>query len=91
MRFDELILARRSVRKYQTKAVEPEKLQALIEAVRMAPSASNAQPWKLILVDDARKGVRLRPGILADIAPTILKILGLNQPAEMTGKSLTEL
>jgi nitroreductase len=32
--------------------VEPEKLQALIEAVRMAPSANNAQPWKLILVDD---------------------------------------
>ena len=53
MRFDELILARRSVRKYQAKAVEPEKLRALIEAVRMAPSASNTQPWKLILVDDA--------------------------------------
>jgi nitroreductase len=52
MRFDELILARRSVRQYQPKAVEPEKLQALIEAVRMAPSANNAQPWKLILVDD---------------------------------------
>jgi nitroreductase len=52
MRFDELILARRSVRQYQPKAVEPEKLQALIEAVRMAPSASNSQPWKLILVDD---------------------------------------
>jgi len=53
MRFDELMLARRSVRKYQAKAVEAEKLRALIEAVRMAPSASNAQPWKLILVDDA--------------------------------------
>jgi nitroreductase len=53
MKFSELMLARRSVRKYQTKAVEPEKLQALIEAVRMAPSASNTQPWKLILVDDA--------------------------------------
>jgi len=53
MRFDELILARRSVRKYQTRPVEPEKLRALIEAVRMAPSASNTQPWKLILVDDA--------------------------------------
>ena len=52
MRFDELILARRSVRKYQAKAVEAEKLRALIEAVRMAPSASNTQPWKLILVDD---------------------------------------
>lgn len=52
MQFDELMLARRSVRKYQPKAVEPEKLLALIEAVRMAPSASNTQPWKLILVDD---------------------------------------
>ena len=52
MRFDELMLARRSVRKYQAKAVEAEKLRALIEAVRMAPSASNAQPWKLILVED---------------------------------------
>jgi len=54
MRFDELALARRSVRKYQTKAVEVEKLHALVEAVRMAPSASNAQPWKLILVEDAQ-------------------------------------
>jgi nitroreductase len=53
MRFDELIQARRSVRKYQAKAVEAEKLRALIEAVRLAPSASNTQPWKLILVDDA--------------------------------------
>jgi nitroreductase len=52
MKFDELMLARRSVRKYQAKAVEAEKLRALIEAVRMAPSASNTQPWKLIVVED---------------------------------------
>ena len=44
----------------------------------------------VILVDDARKGARLRPGILADIAPTILEILGLPKPPEMTGKSLIE-
>jgi 2,3-bisphosphoglycerate-independent phosphoglycerate mutase len=44
----------------------------------------------LILVDDSRKGARLRPGILADIAPTILDLLGLPQPTEMTGKSLIE-
>ena len=41
-------------------------------------------------MDDARKGQRLRTGILADIAPTMLEILGLPQPAEMTGKSLIE-
>jgi len=44
----------------------------------------------LILVDDSRKGARLRPGILADIAPTMLHILGVPQPAEMTGRSLIE-
>ena len=44
----------------------------------------------LILVDDARNGVKLRPGILADIAPTMLEILGLPQPVEMTGKNLIE-
>ena len=44
----------------------------------------------LILVDDTRIGARLRAGILADIAPTILEILGLSKPAEMTGQSLIE-
>ncbi len=34
------------------------------------------------------KGVTLHPGRLADIAPTILKVIGLAQPAEMTGESL---
>ena len=44
----------------------------------------------LILVDEARKEVKLHSGILADIAPTILEILGLPKPPEMTGKSLIE-
>jgi len=43
----------------------------------------------LVLVDDSRKGEKLREGgCLADIAPTMLKLLGLDQPAEMTGQSL---
>jgi 2,3-bisphosphoglycerate-independent phosphoglycerate mutase len=33
-------------------------------------------------------GATLRNGILADIAPTLLEILGIEKPAEMTGKSL---
>ena len=52
MTFQELINCRQSVRRYQDKPVEREKLQQLIEAVRFAPSASNSQPWKLILVDE---------------------------------------
>lgn len=42
-----------------------------------------------ILVDDARRDARLRAdGILADIAPTMLALLGLPQPPEMSGRSL---
>ncbi len=52
MTFRELMNRRQSVRRYQDKPVEREKLQQLIEAVRFAPSASNSQPWKLILVDE---------------------------------------
>ena len=52
MLFQELINYRQSVRKYQDKPVEKEKLQKLIEAFHVAPSASNSQPWKLIIVDE---------------------------------------
>ncbi|WP_129124793.1 2,3-bisphosphoglycerate-independent phosphoglycerate mutase [Geomonas oryzae] len=42
----------------------------------------------VVLVDDTRKGVKLRAGVLADLAPTMLELLGLPQPKEMGGKSL---
>ena len=53
MTFQELIDQRQSVRKYQDKPVESEKIEKLIEAVHVAPSACNSQPWKLIIVDEA--------------------------------------
>jgi 2,3-bisphosphoglycerate-independent phosphoglycerate mutase len=44
----------------------------------------------VLLVDDACRGRKLRAGVLADLSPTMLQLLGLPQPAEMTGKSLLE-
>lgn len=52
MNFQELINQRQSVRRYQEKPLERKELQLLIEAVHIAPSACNSQPWKLILVDE---------------------------------------
>lgn len=52
MEFSKLIKIRQSVRQYQQRPVAQELLATLIEAVRLSPSASNAQPWKLIVVDD---------------------------------------
>jgi len=53
MDFLDLVRHRQSVRSYNPlRPVEKEKLDRCIEAVRLAPSACNAQPWKLVVVDD---------------------------------------
>ena len=48
----EAIQARWSVRSYQNRPVEPEKLEQILEAGRLAPTASNEQKWKHICVTD---------------------------------------
>ena len=54
-------------------------------------TAHTCNPVWLILVDDSRKDAVLQEGgKLADIAPTMLKLLGLPQPKEMTGESLLQ-
>jgi nitroreductase len=52
MDFKELINKRQSVRRYLNQPVEKEKISQLAEAVHVAPSACNSQPWKLIIVDE---------------------------------------
>ena len=49
-------------------------------------TAHSLNPVPFIVVDDDIKSVR--NGILADIAPTILKLMGIGQPACMTGTPL---
>jgi nitroreductase len=51
MSFPDLITRRQSVRKYADRPVETEKLNRCLEAARLAPSASNTQPWHYIVVD----------------------------------------
>jgi len=52
----EAIKTRRSTRKHLDKPVEEEKLQAVLEAVRIAPSWANRQCWRMVVVKD--KGMR---------------------------------
>lgn len=51
----EAIKSRRSVRKYQDKKVEDDKIGLLLEACKWTPSANNKQPWDVIVVDDRQK------------------------------------
>ena len=45
MELIEVIKNRRSTRKFKEDIVEREKLELLIDAARLAPSAKNRQPW----------------------------------------------
>lgn len=47
------IRMRRSVRSYEDRPVEPEKLTRVLEAARLAPSASNRQEWRFVVVQEA--------------------------------------
>ena len=51
-------------------------------------TAHTVHPVPFVLMDDSRRQAQLRQGRLADIAPTILDIMDVKQPDEMTGMSL---
>jgi len=52
MNFLELAKKRQSDRKYLDKPVEREKIERCLEAARLAPSATNSQPWEFIVVEE---------------------------------------
>jgi len=60
MEFFELIKKRYSVRGYQSKPVEEEKLQKVLEAANLAPTAANRQPFKLIVIHTKGKESELK-------------------------------
>jgi nitroreductase len=49
----EVILTRRSIRRYETKPVPEDVINTLLRAGMCAPSAMNRQPWELIVIRDA--------------------------------------
>jgi len=53
------IKTRYSVRSYQQKPVEKQKLLAVLEAARLAPSAKNFQEWRFVVVQDAETRQKL--------------------------------
>ncbi len=52
MEFYDVIKQRRSIRGYQDKPVPADALQRIGEAVNLAPSACNLQPWKFLVVEN---------------------------------------
>jgi nitroreductase len=73
----EIIKDRYSVRDYDAKPIEEEKLQLILEAARLAPSASNSQPWHFYVVKDKSK-----IAALAEKMPLGTRVIGNSFIAE---------
>lgn len=75
------ILARRSVRSYEQKPVEAEKINAILECAQFAPSARNLQPWHFTVITSRT--------MLDRISAENRKIL-LASPDEMARKAASD-
>lgn len=77
----EAIKSRYSVRSYLNKPVEQEKLDRILDAARLAPSGSNRQPWKFVVVRDAETRKKLVPACsnqeFVGEAPVVIAGVGL--------------
>jgi nitroreductase len=95
MNFSELIKKRYSVRAYRPTPIEEEKLEQVLEAARMAPTAANRQPFQFIVIPTAGREAELRRIYDAEwlvTAPLIIFACGI--PGEgwvrMDGKSYVD-
>ncbi len=80
----ESIEKRRSIRNYEPTAVPKEKLEKILEAARLAPSASNFQPRHFIVVTDAERREALSTGMFAGFlkkAPVLIVACGDDKKA----------
>jgi nitroreductase len=86
--FMDIVRERRSVRKYEERAVPQAALDTVLESVRWAPSWANTQCWEIIVVTDAQIREQIQatlppkgnPAIKAVVAaPVLLAVCGRRQ------------
>jgi nitroreductase len=78
----QLMKQRCSVRKFEERPIEEDKLRYVLEAARVAPSACNFQPWRLIVVQDPDLIARLGPDWVPESnAPVLIVACGDHQQA----------
>jgi len=91
MNVTDAIKARKSVRSYLDKAIEDEELVSVLEAGRLAPSASNRQEWRFIIVRDKTMRKRIsdaasRQSFVGDASAIIVACAETDEHAMMCGQ-----
>ncbi len=88
MELIEVIKRRRSIRAYEDKKIEREKLARVLDAGRLAPSARNLQDWKFIVVKSLEMRTRIAHACKSEDfvreAPVIIAACGTNPDYIMT-------
>jgi nitroreductase len=84
MEYAQLIAARYSVRAYRPDPVEDEKLEAVLEAARLAPTAANRQPFQLVVMHTAGREAEIgkiyhRPWFVQ--APLVIAVCAISSLA----------
>jgi nitroreductase len=82
MELKDAIRKRESIRDYEDKPVPEEKLLKVLEAARLAPSGSNRQEWKFIVVRDVKRRRELSEAAGGQLhiaaAPVVIAAVGTN-------------
>jgi nitroreductase len=82
------IMGRRSVRSYKDLEIENDKIQKILEAGRLSPSANNRQEWKFIVVQNAETKKKLARAAMNQSfighAPAVLVACATESKAVMT-------
>jgi nitroreductase len=67
----DVVLDRRSIRRYEQKEIPKDVLDKILEAGRQAPSAANRQPWHFIVLTDSDIKKELSKGCSTDSSKTL--------------------
>lgn len=84
MDYYEVIRKRRSIRAYENRDVEEDKLKRILEAARIAPSAANIQPWRLIVIRKMEAKQKLKAAYARPwfwTAPVVICACGITSEA----------
>lgn len=76
--FHELLVNRRSIRKYTDRPIDADDVRLILEAALMAPTSKNLRPWQFVVVDDREMLNRLgqcKPNYATSIANAPLAVV----------------
>lgn len=74
----DFIFKRRSIRKFQEKGVEPEKIESLLKAAMAAPTAMNYQPWEFVVITEKERIEKVKSALTfaKSNAPLVICVCG---------------